>query len=301
MREPTWSVIVPTYQRPRAIARAAKALRRLKAPKGGYEVIVVDDGTDADLSFIEKRWKLRLIRQANAGPAKARNAGVAAARGSKVAFLDDDCVPARDWLLRLDEGLEAHPNAIVGGHTENALRQNVYSEASQQIVGFLSEEEDPAVEYFAETQFLASNNIAMSRATFEAIGGFDTSFPLAAGEDRALCDAQTRRGEKCVRVPSARVFHHHHLDLTSFWKQHVHYGRGAFLVRQVRAETKHGNAKLERAQFYYDLVSRPVKQGCPRATQVAALLGLAQVATAWGYVREASRSVNLNVPKTLTP
>jgi len=80
-----FSVIVPTYQRPAAIVDCIKALALMRYPKDRFEVIVVDDGSsepvEAAIGKFGRDVQLRVIRQPNAGPAAARNAGVRIARG----------------------------------------------------------------------------------------------------------------------------------------------------------------------------------------------------------------------------
>jgi glycosyltransferase involved in cell wall biosynthesis len=69
-----------------------------------FEVIVIDDGSPIDVTAVARRPRTRVIRQANAGPAIARNTGIAASQGRCLVFLDAD-----DHLLSdaLDAGLEA--------------------------------------------------------------------------------------------------------------------------------------------------------------------------------------------------
>jgi sulfatase maturation enzyme AslB (radical SAM superfamily) len=61
----------------------------------------------------------------------------------------------------------------------------------------------------------------------ETVGGFDTSFPGACGEDRELCDRRLYLDHRITYVPDARIFHSHDLNLRTFWKQHFNYGTGA--------------------------------------------------------------------------
>jgi glycosyltransferase involved in cell wall biosynthesis len=74
------------------------------------EVIVVSDGCQDDLTDLERRdGRVRVIRQANAGVSVARNVGLAAARGTYVALLDDDDVAHPDRIARQQAVLDADP------------------------------------------------------------------------------------------------------------------------------------------------------------------------------------------------
>ncbi|MGE4558772.1 MAG: glycosyltransferase family 2 protein, partial [Desulfobulbus sp.] len=92
------SVILPTYNRAAFLERSIGSVlgQRLACD----ELIVVDDGsTDATVAVVEQiaadsPVPLRLLRQENRGAAAARNAGIRAAGGELLAFLDSD-----DWWL----------------------------------------------------------------------------------------------------------------------------------------------------------------------------------------------------------
>jgi glycosyltransferase involved in cell wall biosynthesis len=89
--EPLVSVIVPAYQAECFVAGAVRSA--LRQTHRTLEVIVVDDGsTDGTVARLAsiRDPRLRVLRQENAGTAAARNAALAEARGSYVAFLDSD-------------------------------------------------------------------------------------------------------------------------------------------------------------------------------------------------------------------
>ncbi|MBB4659085.1 glycosyltransferase family 2 protein [Parvularcula dongshanensis] len=87
------SIVNPTYARPDKLAACLRSLCRLN-DEVTFEVVVVDDGSPEPVAPIVKRFKpqldIRCIRQANAGPARARNLGASEARGLWLAFTDDD-------------------------------------------------------------------------------------------------------------------------------------------------------------------------------------------------------------------
>ncbi|MBI3801508.1 MAG: glycosyltransferase family 2 protein [Deltaproteobacteria bacterium] len=136
MRQPVVSVVIPTYNRPSQLARCLDGLAELAYPQNYFEVIVVDDGGSLDLTPATARHRnqlnLTLLRQPRGGPGAARNTGAAVAQGDLIAFLDDDCRPAQDWLLRLTTcfSLETEqrsarlPNRLIGGPIFNALPHN---------------------------------------------------------------------------------------------------------------------------------------------------------------------------------
>jgi glycosyltransferase involved in cell wall biosynthesis len=96
------SVIIPTLGRPRALRACLEALCESDYERGRFEVIIVDDGSPAPLEravnpFAEQ-LHIKMLRQGNAGPASARNAAAAMARGELLAFTDDDCLPESSSL-----------------------------------------------------------------------------------------------------------------------------------------------------------------------------------------------------------
>jgi GT2 family glycosyltransferase len=282
---PTASVVVPTFQRPARLVRCLTALAAQDYPAGRFEVVVVNDGgalPDGPLAPLRERLALTVVHQANAGPAAARNRGVAHAAGEIVAFTDDDCEPAADWLRRLGAALAAEPACMAGGHTVNALRDLPCAEASQLLVDYLYEHFDGTSP--ARARFFTSNNLALARARFLELGGFDATFPRAAGEDRDLCDRWARHGWPMCLVPEAVVRHAHDMGLSGFWRQHYAYGAAAYHFHHLRARRAAERLRVEPASFYGRLLLHPFASGRgARAPRVGSLLLLSEVANALGY------------------
>lgn len=96
MTDPLVSVVIPTHNRARLLERAIRSV--LRQTYANLECIVVDDGSEDDTPERARRIddpRLRYIRlDPTQHVSRARNAGIAAARGSLVAFLDDD----DEWL-----------------------------------------------------------------------------------------------------------------------------------------------------------------------------------------------------------
>src|SRR5438105_13726768 len=93
----SFSIIIPTYRRPRQLATCLDAVSRIQYPKNSFEVLVVNDGVENLPSDVvqpfNNRVNLRLLTQQHNGPAAARNTGAKNAKGQWLAFIDDDCEP----------------------------------------------------------------------------------------------------------------------------------------------------------------------------------------------------------------
>jgi GT2 family glycosyltransferase len=289
---PAYSVIVPTYRRPASLARCLDALGAQTIGRDRFEVIVVDDGSAEPPRDVVARAAVsidvRLIEQANAGPATARNSGARAARGHYVVFTDDDCRPAPEWLGAIDATAARHPGCAIGGRVVNSLGDGLYSTASQLLIEFL-------YEYFnvdeSGGRFFITSNLALPADSFHRIGGFDVSFPLAAAEDRDLCDRWREAGLAMVYCDDAVVHHEHALKLGSFCRQHFNYGRGAFHLHRARARRGEKPLRVEPPQFYRRLVGFPFgRREGTRAVLLSALMALSQGVYVSGYFSERVRS-----------
>jgi glycosyltransferase involved in cell wall biosynthesis len=109
MRRPLISCIVPAYNAERFLKAALDSI--LGQTYSPLEVIVVDDGSTDGTAGVVRGYggRVRSLRQANAGHASARNAGVRAARGELVAFLDADDLWHREKLERQELRFRARP------------------------------------------------------------------------------------------------------------------------------------------------------------------------------------------------
>ena len=287
-KQPFFSIIVPTYERPEQVAACLKALARLKYPRERFEVIIVDDGSqtapNAAVEFLQGRLHVTLLLQAHAGPAAARNAGAMRARGKYLAFTDDDCLPAPDWLQALTACFDRAPDHLVGGRIINAFPENPYSTAAHLLIDYMYAHYNSDRHH---ANFFASNNLAVTSERFRAIGGFDTSFSLAAGEDREFCDRWMHYGYQMTYAPEVLVYHAHALSFRSFWRQQFRYGRGAFSFHRARAQRTQKGIRLQAASFYLNLLRQSFSLGHRgRRLVLAGLLLVSQGAIAMGFLRE---------------
>ncbi len=252
------TVVVPTRDRPEALARCLAALERQTAP--ALEIVVVDDGRGAVAPGV------RIVRAGAGGPAAARNAGARAARGDVICFTDDDCTPAPDWAQQLAE-LCAGGGAAAGATIADPAAGPAAA-ASQLLTNTLmlaSRDERSGGLRFAPTC-----NLACAAETLRALP-FDESFALAAGEDRDWCARLVAGGWLLRHAPAAKVVHRPALGVRGLVGQQLRYGRGAVAFRAA-------GGTLAGPGFYRGL-AREARRAGPT---VAVLVALAQVSVATG-------------------
>jgi GT2 family glycosyltransferase len=283
---PFISIVIPAYNQPGQLAVCLRACSRQDYPHDRFEVIVVDDGGVMPLDEVINEFRgvltLTLLQQQNAGPAAARNTGAAEARGEFLAFTDQDCAPASNWLEALAAQFVASPKCGVGGQTRNALMHNLYSTASQLLVSYL-------VAYYNHSgapervPFFPSCNLAFPTERFRDVGGFNVSFPYA-GEDRELCDRWQHLGYRMIHAPEAVVYHSHHLTAKTFLRQHFNYGCAAYYYHLLRARQRQQSMKVEPPAFYINMLAHPFgKIPFGKAIGIVPLLIAAQAVNAAGF------------------
>lgn len=184
---PSFSIVVPTYERRDRVCDALRSLFHLTYP-GPVEIIVVvdgsTDGTAAALAQLKCPFPMRVVEQANGGAGSARNRGAAEAHGDILFFIDDDMICEADLLEQHARMYEEGADAAIGDtptHPESAP-------------GFLSESvrrwiENEQVRSPISHWDVFSGQLSVRRSVFEAVGGFDEHYTRGtafANEDADL-------------------------------------------------------------------------------------------------------------------
>jgi glycosyltransferase involved in cell wall biosynthesis len=221
------SVVVCTFRRPAALAAALASIAAQTLPPDAYEVLVVNnDPADAatastvsdvrDRHFADRPDRLRLVGCPFRGLSFARNAGIGAAQGAIVTFVDDDAVARPDWLARLRDAFATHPDAgVIGGRVTLDLPTprprwakpgwgRYWSECATHLTGAT------VVSHWWDYPFGA--NWSARRSTLVAIGGFRTRYgrsgtDAAGGEEIVAAALVERLGQTIVVEPAAEVLH----------------------------------------------------------------------------------------------
>jgi len=228
-------VIIPTFNRPNELKNCLQSFTALDDPSGEWELIVVNDGgTEPFVSTTGKlldNLPLKHLSIDHAGPASARNAGAKVAKGDHIAFTDDDCRVEPDWLCQFEKGFKSGQYDALGGRSLNPFPNNAVAAAWHYLIDFLY---DFLTDESGNVLQLVSNNVAYRRSVFEALGGFDETFPFAGGEDTELSHRLLAKGYRQRYHPDAKLWHYHTaLSPGKYIKQQFRYGRGNYRMKQA--------------------------------------------------------------------
>jgi len=198
-----FSVIIPTLLS-KTLSQTIEALVGQTFEGEYFEVILV--GYD-DFSFLRGKrlpFSINIIESDTPiPPAKGRNLGAKNAKGDILVFLDSDCIPRREWLSMLSKRFEEDETIVgIGGGVKFVGRN--YWDTSDNFSFFHEFLTSHSGKFKRE---FASLNLAIRRDVFEAVHGFDETFPAPAGEDFELTRRISEMGYKIYFEPEAWVIH----------------------------------------------------------------------------------------------
>lgn len=209
------SVIICTRNRAPAVAASLASVAAAALDCGiDIELVVVDNASTDDTQAVVEAWAksvalpVRLVREDRKGLAVSRNTGVRASRGAILAFTDDDCRLAPDYLRVLHDLFARDAGMVVrGGRVDLGDPGDLP----------FTIKTDPAPSVYTGEQhpggFIHGCNMAMSRATFDHVGPFDERFgagaPCEAGEDTDYLYRAHLAGIAVEYAPSLIVAHFH--------------------------------------------------------------------------------------------
>jgi GT2 family glycosyltransferase len=266
------SVIVPTYNRPAALARTLGALRGMDFPADRLEIVVVDSGVaENGAEDVARSSGALYSRHADRGVAAARNHGASLASGELMMFVDDDIVVGESNLRQHEAIHRNHDFCLVSGHWEYESELRDKLEGSPLGRWRLAYEDlynkpDGVAGYTTcgrvHPKTLAAANLSIRASTFSSLGGFDERFPVGA-EDQDLTWRAAQAGCLLVYDYDIRVIHNdQHSNFASLCNRQE---RGA--IGTVYFALKHPDA----SDFRMLAMNGPVRRGDSLRTVVRKL------------------------------
>ena len=241
--KPLASIIIPVYNN---LAYTVACLRSIATVSANvaFEVIVVDDcSSDATPDYLATCSGIKVVRNAeNSGFIATCNAGAQSARGDYLVFLNNDTTVTQGWLDALLETFNAFSSVgIVGArlvYPDGRLQEAggiIFADASGWNYGRNESPDQPQYNFAAEADYVSGACLAISRALFAELGGFDRHFAPAYYEDTDLCFRVRKHGLKVICQPACTIIHHEGVssgtDESSGTKRYQAVNREKFLER----------------------------------------------------------------------
>jgi len=227
---PVVSVIICTYNRARSLERTLDALAAQTYPPDRFEVMVIDDGSADETKQICERIKSRrgnfsyLRLEKNSGLSTARNIGVRKARGERLLFTDDDCIPANSWVEKLSTAL-AKGKPVVTGTIETPPKP--YIKLCHNISAFYG---SMGFQKADSRKFLVGANMGFARHILDELGGFQPNREI--GEDTEIMLRAWKAGYTVNFVADAVVMHDpDRITLGSIMRYSAQHGAASVRLR----------------------------------------------------------------------
>ena len=249
------TVAVCTRNRPRLLEGCLSSILALRGAESWFDVLVVDNAPSNDdtQDLVRRLTDVKYVREMRPGLDFARNRAVHEATTETIAFVDDDAVVDRGWVLGLrrawdHDGLAAAAVGLVLPYelaTEAQIRfeQSGGFRRGFETVRFAGQYIDRKKWYPTWPGLFGTGcNMAFRTETIRALGGFDealdTGPPLPGGGDLDMFYRVVRAGHSLVYEPQALVFHRHRRELRALRHQYWTWGTSfmAFLHKTYRRE-----------------------------------------------------------------
>lgn len=208
--EPLVSIIVCTYNRSAHLSRTLHSLLQLDYLN--REIIVVDNNSSDDTAVVVSQFPVNYILEENPGVAFARNAGLAAATGEFVGFIDDDETVAPGWIQGILNGFALDENvAAVTGPVYPCYAAPPPNWLEDTVHTVPNDEKYKQYRLLSTSENLGTGNSMFRRRALETIR-FNTALgrkrgSLLAGEDTDFVCQLYAKGYIAAYSPEAAVYH----------------------------------------------------------------------------------------------
>jgi glycosyltransferase involved in cell wall biosynthesis len=236
---PRVSVVICAYNAGPHIEACLRSVAQCDYPD--LEVIVCDDGSTDDTLEKARHFLFRILELEHGGLSAARNAGIAAATGQIVAFLDSDASSHPEWPYHLALSLEDEGLAGTGG-------PNLPVESADLVERAVAASPGGPVHVLVtndRAEHVPGCNMAFRRSDLVAVEGFDPVY-TAAGDDVDVCWKLLDAGRDIAFSAAAQVRHHRRDTVKGYLRQQRGYGRAE---RMVAAKHPHRFNRLGQARW----------------------------------------------------
>jgi len=230
---PFASVVVPVYDDPEGLRTTLSSLVEATYPRDRHEVIVVDNGSTDRTPAVAEAFagshdRVRSVVEPRGGSYAARNAGIEAARGSVLCFVDADMTVPPDWLERVVERMAEADADYLACDVELAPTDgSTFAERYVRRTAF------PIEQYVTELSFAPTCCLCVRAAVIEDVGAFDER--MTSSGDREFGNRVAEAGYDLQFAPEITMTHPPRRSVADLIGKAVRIGRGTYQLRRYHA------------------------------------------------------------------
>lgn len=232
---PFVSVIIPVLNDTDRLLICLKALENQTYPHDFYEIIVVDNGSSANLEkTLRPLLNVRYVAEPILGSYTARNSGIKLAEGDVLAFTDSDCIPAPNWLESGQRALSTAKNCgLVGGEIIFSFR-SAHSPGAFEIYDRLTYLRQAY--YIKNLKFSTTANMFTFKKIFEDVGFFNAK--LKSSGDRDWGNRVYHAGYTLCYCSDAKVIHPARYSFKQVYRKTVRVVDGVFDIQSEHLSSR---------------------------------------------------------------
>lgn len=241
---PFVSVIIPVFNDGEHLRLCLAALEQQTYPQSGYEVIVVDNGSDEAESIetiVAAYGQAIVLTELTPGSYAARNRGIAQVKGDVIAFTDADCIPAADWIEQGVAHLLRIPNCgLVVGRIDLFFRDAdrlTLVEQYEKVMAFQQKE------HLERYRYGSTANVFTFRQVIDRVGLFDAS--LKSNGDFEWGRRVYAQGYSQAYAETVRISHPARHSWAQLYKRTVRLAGGIYDAQIQKCETP-----IQRHKFF---------------------------------------------------
>lgn len=247
------SLVVLTYNRTEGLTRCLDSISRMRKDKITYEIVVVDDGSSVDnesiVNSFRNRLPVRYIKKKHGGVASARNFGIRESHGELIAFIADDYILPRNYLVDATDFFENNHDAYVITHNIKASGPSMFRYVQRLYYELTLLQRFNAEELKSEV--VSSFELPPSRAAvfrrdiFDLVGYFNNEFQT--GEDGEFGMRMASKRVPVYFFPHKYIQHWENKSNLGYLEQRIRYGRSYF--RAIYSNSSHSKRTLTLANI----------------------------------------------------
>ncbi len=204
------SVVMPAFNSSKYIEESLQSVFQQTRP--AYEVIVIDDGSTDNTAEIAMKFPVKLVKQTNQGPSKARNLGIEVSEGDWIAFLDADDLWHKSKIESIEEVIKIDPEVeMISSSYKSGNQASGWKTISPRK---LFNKNENLFKQIYRRNFIATSSVVIKKEVLNEVGVFNSSLPSAEDFDLWLRIALAQKNYHYINNPLL-YYRIHDTSLTS--------------------------------------------------------------------------------------